>query len=295
METSYLIALLATFLSVALIIIAIGQVIAAFFSRYEKSWFLAQRGQESRFVALPVLLRQVLVAEGLKYRSIERMFAKLKIDVVRANCPQTAEEYLGQTLLEGAAILVGGGLVCLALFGPSALFIPLVSALAWVYFVRPSLVEGDGEKRSRAVYRRIPYAMDLAVLVLQAGGTLREALEIVAVGEDPLAVELRSALKEMDSGATQSAALKNMSDRVGLEALDSIVMAIVRGQETGAPMAQTLTTQAELFRERRLQELEKLAVEAPTKMTFPNMLVMLAVLLIIIGPVIVKVSTSGML
>jgi pilus assembly protein TadC len=72
-------------------------------------------------------------------------------------------------------------------------------------------------------------------------------------------------------------------------------MAIVRGQETGAPMAETLSTQAELFRERRLQELEKLAVEAPTKMTFPNMLVMLSVLIIILGPVIVNISTSGML
>lgn len=295
MDTTYLIALLAVFLSIALIIVGLGQLVSAFFSRYERLWFLAQRGSDSRFSALADLLRQVLVAEGRKRRSIERMYSGLKINVVRANSKLTAEQYLGQTLLEGTLILVGGALACLFLFGPSSLFIPVVVALAWTYFVRPSLVEGDAEKRSRAVYRRIPYAMDLSVLVLQAGGTLREALEIVSVRDDPLAIEMRAALKEMDSGATQSAALKNMSDRVGLDALDTIVMAIIRGQETGAPMAQTLATQAELFRERRLQELEKLAVEAPTKMTFPNMLVMLAVLLIIIGPVIVKLSSSGMM
>jgi tight adherence protein C len=236
-----------------------------------------------------------MVLEGRRIHSIDRMFSKLEVHVVRAASDLTAEEYLGQTLFEGLLVLVVASVACLFLFGPASLFIPVVVALAWVFFVRPSLIEGDAEKRSRAIYRRIPYTLDLAVLVLQAGGTLREALEVSAARDDPLAEELNTALKEMDSGATQAAALKNMSNRVGLESLDSIVMAIVRGLETGAPMAQTLAVQAELFRERRLQELEKRAVEAPTKMTFPNMLVMLSVLVIILGPVLVKITQSGLI
>lgn len=295
MPAMQLIAYVAAFLSFALLVVAIGQMVTAFFDRYERQWTLAQRRTASRITALATLLKQVLVSEGRRLRSVSRLETRLKADVVRAASPMTAEEYLGQTLLEGSLILVVGGVLSLMVFGPASLLIPLVFALAWVFFVRPSLVEGDGEKRSRAIYRRIPYALDLAVLVLQAGGTLREALEIVARQDDPLAIEVRGALKEMDSGATQSAALRNLSERVGLDALDSIVMAIVRGQETGAPMARTLSTQAELFRERRLQELEKLAVEAPTKMTFPNMLVMLSVLILILGPVLVKISTSGLL
>jgi tight adherence protein C len=223
------------------------------------------------------------------------MLVKLRVDIVRAAAAETPEQYLGQTLFEGLLVFVIAGLACLFLFGPASMVMPLVLALAWVYFVRPALVDGDAEKRARAIYRRIPYALDLAVLVLQAGGTLREALEVASDRDDPLAVEMKAALKEMDAGATQSTALRNMSNRVGLESLDSIVMAIIRGLETGAPMAQTLATQAELFRERRLQELEKLAVEAPTKMTFPNMLVMLSVLVIILGPVLVKISKSGFL
>ena len=295
METTYIIALLAAFLSFALVIVAIGQMISGFLDRNERLWTLAQKRNDSKLTAIAELLKQVLVAEGLKLQSVRRMYSKLKVHVVRANSPLSAEEYLGQTLLEGLLVFVIGGVACLLLFGPKSLFMPVVLALAWTFFVRPSLVEGDAEKRSREIYRRIPSALDLAVLVLQAGGTLREALEIVSGGTDALAQEFRASLKEMDSGATESAALRNMSDRIGLESLDSIIMAIVRGQETGAPMAQTLSTQAELFRERRLQELEKMAVEAPTKMTFPNMLVMVSVLLIIIGPVIIKISSSGLL
>ncbi len=295
MEATYIIAMLAAFLSFALIIVAISQLISGFLSRNERLWTLAQRRSDSKLSAAIELLKQVLVAEGLKLPSIRRMHSKLKVHVVRANSPLSAEEYLAQTLFEGVLVLVIGSLACLFLFGPKSILIPIVLALSWAFFIRPSLVEGDAEKRSREIYRRIPYALDLAVLVLQAGGTLREALEIVSGGNDSLAQEFRASLKEMDSGATESAALRNMSNRIGLESLDSIIMAIVRGQETGAPMAQTLSTQAELFRERRLQELEKMAVEAPTKMTFPNMLVMVSVLIIIIGPVIIKIATSGLL
>lgn len=295
MQTTHILTLVAAFLSSALVVIALGQLVAAFFDRHERRWELAQRRSDSKISAFVLLIKQILVERGRTFASIQKMYSTLEVNVVRAATGGTAEDYLGATLFEGLSILVFGGLSCLLLFGPFSLLIPLIFALSWIYFIRPSLVEGDAEKRTRDIYRRIPYALDLAVLVLQAGGTLREALEIVAANDDALAVEFRGALKEMDSGATQAAALKSMSDRIGLEALDSIVMAIVRGEETGAPMATTLTTQSELFRERRLQELEKLAVEAPTKMTFPNMLVMLSVLIIIIGPVIVKISTSGLL
>jgi pilus assembly protein TadC len=295
MEPAYIAMLVAAFLSSALAVIGVGQLVGAFFDRYERQWELARRRNESKISALSEFLKQVLLAESLKVGSINKGYEKLKVDVVRADAEQTAEEYLAGSLWQGLLIFVIGSLLCLFLFGPASLLIPLIVSLAWVFFVRPSSVAGDGEQRSRTIYRRIPYALDLAVLVLQAGGTLREALEIVAVGDDPLALELRRALKEVDSGATEGAALHHMSQRIGLASLDSIVMAIVRGQNTGAPMANTLTTQAELFRERRLQELEKAAVEAPTKMTFPNMLVMVSVLIIILGPVLVKIATSGLL
>lgn len=295
MSPTLVIALFAAFLSLALVVVAMGQVLAGFFDRNERLWVLAQRRAESKTQALIEFLKQVMVKEGMGLRSIERLHSRLERDVVRANAKQTADQYLGQTLFEGLLVLIGSAAGCLFLFGPFSLFIPVVLAIAWVMWIRPSLVGSDGEKRSRAVYRRIPYALDLGVLVLEAGGTLREALEVVARNNDPLAEELRTALKEMDSGASQGAALQNMADRVGVEALETIVLAINRGEETGAPMAQTLTTQAELFRERRLQEVEKLAVEAPTKMTFPNMMIMMSVLVIVVGPLLVKIVSSGLI
>lgn len=290
-----LLAMASAFLFAALLVFAFGRFANEFLERHHKQYEKEQKRLGTKPAALINLMKMVLAEEGRRFRSLNSMHQRFRRQVVQAAYRTTATEYLGQTLFEGLAIFVVGVSACLILFGPLSLLIPTIIALAWVYIIRPSLVATDAEGRSRAIYRRIPYALDLGVLVLQAGGTLRDALEIIADGDDPFAVEVATALREIDAGATQKQALRNMSDRVGLEALESIVLAVVRGIETGAPMARTLATQAELFRERRLQELEKLAVEAPTKMTFPNMLVMLSVLIIIIGPVLVKISQSGLL
>ncbi|MDB4261615.1 type II secretion system F family protein [bacterium] len=294
MDTSLLLSYFAAFSAAALLIVGINMLWISFAEHNQRLWMLAQRENEGRMDAAVASLKQLLVTAALKYHFVEKIFANIKRDIVRANYPETAREYLASSLFQGLIVLIIGAAICLTLFGFLSLLLPVLLALLWALWMRPSMVGADGEKRSRGVYRRIPYALDLSVLVLQTGGTLGEALEVVSEHDDPLAQELRTALQEMDSGASQSAALRNMSDRIGLEPLDSIVTAINRGSETGAPMAQTLTTQAELFRERRLQEVEKLAVEAPTKMTFPNMMVMLSVLLIVVGPTLKKMTGSGL-
>ena len=286
---------IAAFSAAALLVFGLAKTVTATVDKYSQHWITSQRNTDSWISASLLFTREVLSEEGLELAAIRKMFNTLKKNVIRANYTVSAEELLGQILLEGLMIFVVLLLVCPLLFGPVAIWAAFALSYVWVMWLRPSFVEGDGEKRSRAVYRRLPYALDLGVLVLQSGGTLRDALEIIGRSDDPLAEEIRTAIKEIDSGAAQASALQNMSSRIGVSSLDSIVLAINRGAETGAPMAHTLATQAELFREKRLQEIEKTAVEAPTKMTFPNMLVMGSVIVIVLGPVLVKVGKSGMI
>ncbi len=227
--------------------------------------------------------------------SIQRLLRQVKRDLARAGLAVDAEEFVSELLWQGIVTGLVVGAVFSLVFSPTAgIFLGAASGLLWAIWIRPALLDADASKRARTIYRRIPYALDLSVLVLETGGTLREGLEEIAAQDDPLADELRITLLEMDSGATQATALKNMGERVGLESLETILTAINRGEETGAPMAQTLITQAESFRERRLQEIEKMAVEAPTKMTFPNMMIMVSVLLLIVGPLLIQLVQSGL-
>lgn len=295
MGMELLLASAAAFLCAALLVFFLGGLLTRLRQENERQWLAAQRNSDGAMAGTIAFIKRTLLDRALRFQSVERTHRRVARDVIRANYPGTADDYMSDALFEGLMIAVIGATLCFLAFGPFSLAIPVLLGLGWAFWIRPSLLNADGEKRSRAIYRRIPYALDLSVLVLQTGGTLREALEVIAKPDDPMAEELRTALKEMDSGASQATALQNMSARVGLEPLDSIVMAINRGTETGAPMGMTLTTQAELFREKRLQEVEKLAVEAPAKMTFPNMMVMLSVLVIVLGPVIQKMATSGLM
>jgi tight adherence protein C len=78
-----------------------------------------------------------------------------------------------------------------------------------------------------------------------------------------------------------------------LDELTSLVIALERADTTGAPIAELLETQSEVVQRRRMQRAERLAVEAPVKMMFPNMLILIAVLLIVLGPIFIQLVGRG--
>jgi tight adherence protein C len=275
-------------------VLFLGYSVFAALERREKLWSLTRAGSASLPAAVQHFMRLILLETVRPLSAVQNILRTVKKNLATAGYSESADDFvsssLWQGLLAGAALCVFGILLFSTTLG---LILGISGGLMWALWMRPALLDADASKRARAIYRRIPYALDLSVLVLETGGTLREGLEEIAQHEDPLAEELRLTLLEMDSGASQSAALKNMGQRIGLESLEAILTAINRGEETGAPMVTTLVNQAEMFRERRLQEIEKLAVEAPAKMTFPNMMIMVSVLLLIVGPLLIQLVSSG--
>jgi tight adherence protein C len=275
-------------------VLFLGYSVFAALERREKLWSLTRAGSASLPAAVQHFMRLILLETVRPLSAVQNILRTVKKNLATAGYSESADDFvsssLWQGLIAGAALCVFGILLFSTTLG---LILGISGGLMWALWMRPALLDADASKRARAIYRRIPYALDLSVLVLETGGTLREGLEEIAQHEDPLAEELRLTLLEMDSGASQSAALKNMGQRIGLESLEAILTAINRGEETGAPMVTTLVNQAEMFRERRLQEIEKLAVEAPAKMTFPNMMIMVSVLLLIVGPLLIQLVSSG--
>lgn len=293
MATELLLAMIAAGLAASLVVLVMFSTIANLLTRNETLW-LTLRAQESSLPSASYVFSQRLflkLVQDLNW--VANLSRKSTINLKRAGEDIAAEAYVAELVSQGLLISVVLGLIATLLGAISGVFLAILIALLWVFFIQPSSLESRAERRSRAIYKRIPYALDLSILVLETGGTLRQALEEVAAKTDPLAEEFRIALAEIDSGASQKLAFENMGDRVGLEPLTTILLAINRGQEMGAPMIATLATQAEAFREARLQQIEKLAVEAPTKMTFPNMMIMFAVLVLIVGPLMVQLLSSG--
>jgi tight adherence protein C len=100
-------------------------------------------------------------------------------------------------------------------------------------------------------------------------------------------------LQAIQHGKTRRAALLEMADRVKSEDLAPVIHGINTGEELGTPIGSVLRVQADGIRLKRTQRAEKLAAEASSKILFPTLLIMVAVLLMLMGPVIIKGFRDG--
>jgi len=88
----------------------------------------------------------------------------------------------------------------------------------------------------------------------------------------------------MNLGKTRAEAFQAMRDRLADDEITSIIGSILQGETLGTPLANIFRTQADVLRIKRTQRAELVAGEAGVNMLLPAVLVMVATVLIIVGP-----------
>jgi tight adherence protein C len=250
--------------------------------------------------------REELRAGNYAYRwfeplvdEISAILAKRKADAMevlqrhliasREKLPWLPEEFLAAKWLEG--LLIGCGLfVFLWLLGwpKSAVVFGIVVAVGYG-MVMPKTVRDRAKKRLSRIRVRLPFAVDLIALTMEAGGGFQECLQ-TAVAENgathPLTEELAEVLRQISLGRPRRDALVALQERLHDEDINELVFAINKGEELGTPLSAILRDQAEQMRLKRSQRGEKAAAEAQVNIVFPGMVVMIACLLIVIAPIV---------
>lgn len=286
-------ALAAAFASAALLVYAAARGARLLVLRHPEARLELETGQDESFALLRAWRLAIRVAMGEMSRRAPRG-TRRRIDLALRQADEaetSAELFVGRAAVEGLALAVGTALLLLVLYGGVVKCLVAGALLGTLHaaLLRPQRLRSQAAQRMNEIARRLPYAVELATLVLGAGGTPRQALETLARHDDPLGQEFARALREMNAGASQSAALQAMADRLQHDDLSSLVVAVNQGEATGAPMVRSLESQAEVFRFRRLQRAERLAVEAPVKMMFPTVLILVSVMILILGPLFVQI------
>jgi Flp pilus assembly protein TadB len=207
------------------------------------------------------------------------------LEICGRSPPWTAERLWAAEICRGLAFGGGAGLlVALAspLFGVVAA--GGVAGLSVVLAIGG--VETEARKRSAAVRGRLAFATDLMALVLQAGGSASDALESVVreCGDHPLGQEFGKVADNIGHGMPRKEALARLRDRFADVDIRDFVFAVVKGEELGTPLAEILSGQARDMRRRQSQACEKQAAEAEVKLSFPSMLVLVACLIVMLGP-----------
>jgi len=198
-----------------------------------------------------------------------------------------ADELLGFALLGGLAGTAFGILVNLRIqFNP--IVIPF--ALAGMYW--PALwLNSRVHRRQTEIRRGLPYALDLLTISVEAGLDFTQALDRIVrkLGNSPLAVELGATLRDIQLGRTRAQALRNLSRRVDLAELNSLVSALIQADQLGSSLGPILRVQSDQLRAKRSQEAEKRAMEAPVKILLPLILFIFPTIFIMIfGPIVLR-------
>lgn len=221
----------------------------------------------------------------------------LRRTLVAAGSPNyyTPEEYLALSMLAG---LMLGALLTAINFVAKEEFslIALAGGLAVGIVITLFQLYEKAARRIRQISRRVPYALDLIALAMGAGATFTEAVKTVVreQGDDPFNVELRTMLAELELGTTRRKALLNLADRVPLEALRSIIASVVQSEDLGTPLGDVLHDQATLLRQQRSVRAENAAAVASVRILVPCLLLVMAVILTVFGPMILRIFRGGL-
>jgi tight adherence protein C len=207
------------------------------------------------------------------------------------------EEYLGRALLYSLlAMPVYFFLVVRTLEAVSAAITASILLSGLTFWWLRYRLKRMAQQRLVLIKRRMPFLLDLLTLLMEAGATFLQALK-QAVNEfegHAVAVEFGRVLTDMNVGKTRTEAFENMRSRLKDDEIGTIVSAIVQGESLGTPMADVFRTQADVLRLKRSQRAETIAGEAGVNMLLPGILIMMACVLVILGPFVLGNWVAGL-
>jgi tight adherence protein C len=155
------------------------------------------------------------------------------------------------------------------------------------------------QSRQKKISEGLPDALDLLVVCVEAGLGLNAAMKRVAddfkVGNPVLSQEFNVVNLEILAGLDRETALRNLSERTGVEDLSNLCAILIQADRFGTSIATALRVQSDTMRTKRRQRLEEKAAQTPVKLIFPLLLFIFpALMVVILGPAIIRVMETLM-
>lgn len=151
-----------------------------------------------------------------------------------------------------------------------------------------SQVIGD---RHINIQKNLPYFLDLLTLCLESGLDFTTSLSRIVprFHDTAIGYELKILLREIQMGRARTESLNDMSHRIGLGDMTTVINAIIQSEKLGSSVGQTLRIQSEESRNRRSIRAEEMALKAPVKLLFPLVIFIFpTTFLVIFAPIVIK-------
>lgn len=166
--------------------------------------------------------------------------------------------------------------------------IALVLGAAFAGGLVPEMVVGFlSRRRTRAIVRSLPDALDLMIIVANTGQSLDMALDRVtrelAESAPEIADEFEVTMSELRGLASRREALDNLAKRTGLREIRSFTATLIQTVQYGTPLSVALKTLADEMRQARLLQIEEQAARLPAILSMVLMLLIMPSLFIVTG------------
>ncbi len=152
-------------------------------------------------------------------------------------------------------------------------------------------------KRTTAIRKGLPDALDLLVICAEAGLTVDTAFNRVAKelgrGYPELGDEFTLTAIELGFLTERRMAFENLAYRVNLDSIRGVVTTMIQTEKYGTPLASALRVLSAEFRNDRMMRAEEKAARLPAIMTVPLILFILPTLFIVIlGPAACSIADA---
>ena len=230
--------------------------------------------------------------------AIERLRRRILRNLRASGNPNaySPDEFLTLCLVCG--IGAGLGLVILhgLLMGDGPNVLVLIVGFIIGFMLCDYVLAATAHKRLRRINVQLPYALDLLAMTMKAGATFYEAARTVSEEDpqEPLNQELGIVVREIEFGRSRQEALQHFVERIPLPALNSIIAAVLQAEQLGTPLAEVLELQANLLRMYRSMRAEETLGKATVRLLVPSLLIFISVILIVFGPILVRILRNGL-
>lgn len=214
-----------------------------------------------------------------------------------------AGDWLGLSANEFIALSLVSALAMMA-FGFFAVFmldLPVIFVMVALFigaYIPWSQLTGVSAERFKSVNRSLPTSIDLAALCMSAGldfpGAVKQIVDKSSSKDAVIKEEFGRILQELELGHTRRKALEGFAERVPIDAVKDFVNTVVQAEAKGTPLSEVLMIQARMLRMRRSVRAEENAAKAGIMMMGPLMLMFVCIILLLLGPFVVKWMATGL-
>jgi tight adherence protein C len=250
--------------------------------------------------------------------SIRRQLSKLLQTLGKSNQPTDQAEILnlrqglitaGYRSAHAPIVFLGAKLLCAMVTLLSLVLIPhkwlgfpsttnlivfYVLAAGAGYYAPVLWLRSAIGQRKQTIMRALPDALDLMVVCVEAGLGLDQAINRVAdeikLSHQELSEEFHLLGLELRAGVARTDALRNLSRRIDLEEIKSLIALLVQTDRFGTSIGQALRVHSEGMKVSRQMKAEERAAKIPVKLLLPLILFIFpSVFIAIMGPGAIRI------